>query len=801
MLRSADLGVLNQPEGTPDGAEVPDKVGGGKILVRLAFGLAVFTSGFLLFQVQLLLGKFLLPWFGGTSGVWATCLLFFQVLLLGGYFYAHQISVSRRLSGQGKIHLAFLALGALWMLLAWSIWGSPLLPDPSWKPSPGAAPIAGILKLLLISVGVPFLLLSSTGPLLQNWYAHLELSAQKKAPYFLYALSNAGSLLGLLSYPLFLESIFRLSAQSWFWGAGFGLFALSCAACAWQAYRSRIRPAEGQPMEESFASDDKEGTTPPRRWLWFTLPMLGSVMLLATTNFLTQDVAPIPLLWVLPLCIYLLSFVFTFHGTWYRRGLFHPLFGITALFVILALFRETDMRVISQIGIFLAFLFAACMVCHGELARTKPRARHLTSFYLVLSAGGAAGGIFVAIIAPSIFPALWEYQLGLWVIAALLLVILFLDRGSWLHDPKPDLLVPVAFLTIVFAIPKYLVHARIMRIPPQVASAYNIGLGLLIGVCVWFALTGGPNWARRRKFRWYEITSIAIFLSLSTALCLHLNKGNHAYRERNFYGAVAVHENWDRDMLHLAYELMHGRIIHGIQVTNERRLPTSYYGEDSGAGLALLTNPQRATGSMRVGAIGLGIGTIASYSRPADVYRFYEINPAVIRLAQGKGGYFSYLSDAPARIDVAAGDARLSLEAEAARGDFQNFDVLLVDAFNGDAIPVHLLTREAMALYLSHLRGPDSVIVVHTTNLFVNLAPVVAALAEAYALKATSIRSTERTGILQPSVFILLSRGASLEAPEIRKAGYPIRLEGPRVKNELPLWTDDYSNVATLLAR
>jgi hypothetical protein len=775
------------------------KAGGGKLFARLAFGLAVFTSAFLLFQVQLLLGKFLLPWFGGTSGVWATCLLFFQMLLLGGYFYAHKISISWRLPSQGKIHLAFLALGTVWMLLAWFFWGSPLLPGPSWKPAPGAAPIAGILKLLLISVGVPFLLLSSTGPLLQNWYAHLELSAQKKAPYFLYALSNAGSLLGLLSYPLFLEPVFRLSAQSWFWGAGFGFFALCCAACAWQAHGSRFRPGEGEPMEESFAPKEKEATAPPRRWLWFTLPMLGSVMLLATTNFLTQDVAPIPLLWVLPLCIYLLSFVFTFHGTWYRRGLFHPLFGITALLIILALFRGTEMRVISQIGIFLAFLFAACMVCHGELARTKPGARHLTSFYLLLSAGGAAGGVFVAIIAPSIFPTFWEYQLGVWAIAALLLVILFLDRGSWLHDPKPNLLVPVAVLTVLLAVPKYLVHARMITIPTQFAFAYNFGLGLLIPVCLWLAFTGGPNWAQRRKFRWYEITSITTFLLLSTALGLHLNQDKHAYRERNFYGAVAVHENWDRDMLHLAYEFMHGQTTHGIQLAYDRKLPASYYGEGSGARIAVLTNPQRAAGSMRVGAIGLGIGTIASYGREGDVYRFYEINPAVIDLAQGKRGYFTYLRDSPARIEIAAGDARLSLEAEAARGELQKFDLLFVDAFNGDSIPVHLLTKEAMALYLSHLRGPDSVIVVNVTNRAIGLSPVVAGLAQTYGLKATLVRAPDRDGVFLQSDFILLTRGKALDAPEIERAGHPMLQDPAHRVPQNRIWTDDYSNVVRLL--
>ena len=213
----------------------------GDLVRRFAFGFAIFTSAFLLFQVQLLLGKFLLPWFGGTSGIWATCLLFFQVLLLAGYYYAHRISSTFRPAGQGQIHLAFLALTGLWILLAWFLWGSPLLPGPSWKPEPGAAPIVGILKLLVVSVGVPFLLLSTTGPLLQNWYAHLDVGGQKKAPYFLYALSNAGSLLGLLSYPIFLEPQFRLKTQSWFWGVGFGLFFLSCMVCAWLARSSRAQ--------------------------------------------------------------------------------------------------------------------------------------------------------------------------------------------------------------------------------------------------------------------------------------------------------------------------------------------------------------------------------------------------------------------------------------------------------------------------------------------------------------------------------------------------------------------------------
>ena len=790
MLQSADLRVEARP----------GKAGDRRLFARLPFGLAIFTSAFLLFQVQLLLGKFLLPWFGGTSAVWATCLLFFQLLLLVGYLYAHQISTSCRVRGQGKIHLAFLALSALWILLAWYFWGSPLLPGPSWKPAPSAAPIAGILKLLVVSVGVPFLLLSSTGPLLQNWYANLELSDQKKAPYFLYALSNAGSVLGLLSYPLFLEPAFRLSPQSWIWGTGFVFFALCCAACAWQAHRSTLRPEESHPVEESLAPADDKPAATPRRWLWFVLPMLASIMLLATTNLLTQDVAPIPLLWVLPLCLYLLSFVFTFHGRWYRRGIFHPLFGLTALLAVLALFRGMDMRITSQIGVFLALLFAACMICHGELARMKPSARHLTAFYLSLSAGGAAGGLFVAIIAPVIFPTFWEFQLGLWLIAVLLIFILILDRKSWLHDPKPDVLVPFAFCTLLLLLPKYLVRARIITIPSDLTLVYNVVLGILVCGCIWLAFTGGFEWMRSRKFRWYEMTLGASFLLLSAALYATVSRqtGYLLYRDRNFYGAVSVSEVWDINMVNSFYKFMHGRTTHGSQLTKNRRLPVSYYGELSGAHVALVTNPRRAKGPMRVGAIGLGIGTLAAYSRPGDVFRFYELNPSVIRLARGQGGYFSYLNDAPAQIEVVEGDARLSLEAEAARHDWQKFDVLFVDAFNGDSIPVHLLTREAMALYLSHLSGADSVIVINASNYAVNLVPVVAALAKQFDLKATLVQSNRSTGVFLPSTFVLLTRQSFLEGPKGSKDGFSVRLDSPE-KTGLQLWTDDYSNVISLM--
>ena len=762
----------------------------------LMFGVTIFISAFLLFQVQLVLGKFLLPWFGGTSSVWTTCLLFFQFLLFGGYFYAHKISTSLSFDRQTKVHFVFLAVAAAWVLFLWYIWGSPFLPDAAWKPIPGSAPVAGILKLLALAIGVPFLLLSSTGPLLQKWYYEIRANDRSEPPYFLYALSNAGSLIGLLSYPILLEPNIGLDKQSRIWGIAF-LFVLVCGGgCAWITRRSNSWPDESAIL--AGIPVDNNGPAPePRSWIWFLLPALGSVMLLATTNLLTQDVAPVPLLWVLPLSVYLLTFVFTFQTkSWYFRGLFHPMFAVTALLAVIALFRGTDMHVVKQVGVFLGMLFAACMVCHGELARLKPAGKHLTRFYLTIAGGGAFGGIFVGIIAPFIFPAIWEYHIGLWAVAALLLFVLFTDRRSWLHKRKADVWVPIAF-GAVFLLPKYLAGIGLITIPARIGAGYNTLIFIVVALLVGMIL--GSRWLPRLRWPWPKITAVASLLVLTVALVAQLTKhaGDLVYRERNFYGALSVHRIWDTNVLQSNLTLMHGRITHGIQLEQDRKLATTYYDTKSGVGLALLNSPRRAHGAMRVGAIGLGVGTIATYARPRDFYRFYEINPAVIRLARGKGGYFSFLRDSAGQVEIEPGDARLSLEAEAARHDFQNFDVLIVDAFNGDSVPVHLLTREAMKLYLSHLRDRDSVIAVHISNIAVDLAPVVASLGNFYGMHGTLVIGSVERGVIMPSEWILLTQGNSFNTPEIQDAGKPI-LAFDDVDNDR-LWTDDYTDVLTLL--
>jgi hypothetical protein len=615
-----------------------------------------------------------------------------------------------------------------------------------------------------------------------------------------------------LSYPIVLEPVLGLRSQSQLWGAAFALFVASCAICTWSLRRLGARKLDRLNRSSltnatttgaaELSSKETAADCNPRWALWFALPALASVMLLASTNLLTQDVAPVPLLWVLPLCVYLLSFILTFHRrSWYVRGMFHPAFAVTALLALLALFRSAHMNVFKQIAIFLGMLFTACMICHGELARIKPAARYLTAFYLTLAAGGAFGGIFVGLIAPVIFPAIWEYHLALWSIAALLVAILWRDKQSWLHDPKPGLLVPTALFALLCLVPRYLARAGMLKIPAAIAPVYKVGL-IAIALClVWLGFRGTPQWTRQRKWRWHEISLGGCFLLLSGALWYQLSAapGDLLYRVRNFYGALSVRQHWDADMAHSIFNLAHGRIIHGIQLAEDRKLATAYYDERSGVGLALLNHPQRTVGNMRVGAIGLGVGTLAAYARPGDAYRYYEINPAVIRLARGDRGYFTFVKNAPGKIDIVPGDARLSLETEAARGELQNFDVLVVDAFNGDSIPIHLLTREAMQLYLSHLRSRDSVIAVHITNLAADLAPAVAKLADLYQMNAVEIVTEINRGIILPSDWVLLTRGDALKAPAIQRVAHPVRRIPVFGISETDVWTDDYSNVLRLL--
>jgi hypothetical protein len=689
------------------------------------FGIAVFLGAFLLFQVQLILAKRLLPWFGGAPAVWTTCMLFFQVALLLGYAYAHALAraAPRR---QRDAHLALLAAALLLLAARAAAWPSPLTPGEEWKPDPAASPVPLILALLAASAGLPYLVLAATGPLVQSWLARIRPGA---SPYRLFALSNLGSLLGLLSYPFVVEPWLSVVAQGWLWTLGFLSYALAVGSCAF----ALGPPAESPRVEAPAAS------APPAlidHILWFGLAAVASTLLLAVTSALCQDVAVVPFLWMLPLALYLLSFVLCFeYERLYRRAVWLAAGAVAGPACAYALFRGTDLAIRGQVATFAGALFIYCMACHGELAQGKPRPAHLTSFYLTVAAGGAAGGVFTGFLAPVLFLGYWELNLALVGGPVLLVAVLLLDPDSWLNRGTA---------TRVWA----------FRIGAYVGLA---GLAGALGAQVISNLRGAG-----------EV-------------------------RRGFFGviAVALENRGDPDERR---KLRHGRITHGLQFTSaaRRREPTTYYGPKSGAGLVLRRHPRRLAGQpLRVGLVGLGAGTLAAYAQTGDVFRAYEINRDVLRLSTGPDPAFTFLRDAPAEITTILGDARLALEREPP----QELDVLALDAFSSDAIPVHLLTREAFALYLRHLRGPDGVVVVHVSNKYLDLKPVVRGLAGAFGLRAVLVDSRASGAVWSSDWVIVVRHDALLRDPEVDAAALPLAVNEPG----LPLWTDDYSNLLSVL--
>lgn len=693
------------------------------------YAVSIFISAFLLFQVEPMIARAILPWFGGTPAVWSTVMLFFQVLLTGGYAYAAWLN---RWPRRAAVHGILLGLSLGLMLVLGLLWKSPITPGAGWKPGADALPVWEIFKLLAISVGLPFFLLSSNSPLVQAWFAR---DFPERTAYRLYALSNVGSLIALVTYPALVEPALTLAWQGRVWSLGYALFA---GLAAYGAVKSlRATRASGPAPDREPAAADRGPRPRPRDYiLWIALAATASILLLATTSHITQEVAVIPFLWILPLTIYLLSFVLAFSGErWYSRQWFLALFFAATLLYAWAMVRGDRLSILLQVGIFSLMLFAACMVCHGELYRLRPHPARLTTFYLMVSVGGAVGGILVNFVAPYVFKGFWELSLG---------VVL-----CWL-----------LFLIVTVAAPA----SRRLRM------AFIINPVLLLS-----ALT------------------ISV---VQSAQVIHSDTVNFLGSWRNFYGVVRVQELGVEGWQTHTYSLVHGITVHGTQFMDEskRDIPTMYYGPDSGAGLALQNYP-RPAGGMRVGVLGLGIGTLSAYGQPGDVYRFYEINPAVIRLAEGEGGYFTFLQDSAAEIEIVPGDARLSLERELADGQPQNYDVLVLDVFSSDSIPVHLLDKESFDLYLQHLK-PDGVLAVHITNRHLDLAPVIWTLADHFGLSRVLVDDPGDYGTTSRSIWMLLSRDPSrLEVPAIQSRAKP--MDG--YVSGIRLWTDDYSNLFQIL--
>lgn len=672
------------------------------------YGLCSFLGAFLLFQVQPLLSGWILPWFGGGAAVWTACLLFFQAALFGGYVYAHVLDRHLPAWPRFVVHLA-LMIAALALL--------PIIPREHWKPTDTASPIGRILLLLAASIGAPYFLLSSTAPLVQSWYGRLY---PDRSPYRLYALSNAGSLLALLSYPLLFEPFFGQRTLAVFWMSLFGAYVALFALCSWLVV----------PVRTAVAALPAEAAAPVPiglRALWILLPAFASAMLLASTNQMCEDVIVLPLFWVLPLAVYLLSFILAFD----RPGAYKP--RVCALATAVLVFGATAFHrwgtndsifSLIQVLSIVAATFGLSMLCHGELARLKPAPAHLTSYYLSMSAGGALGGVFVNLAAPRIFTTLLEWKVGI-AIAYVLAWGLF----AW-HD------------------------RRNLRLRKPIAAVLFGVAATGVGFIGWF-FTGER-------------------LPLESS--------------RNFYGVITVEESvWKRPSeLVVVNEMFNGRILHGRQyvVKEKRRTPTSYYGEKSGIGRTVALF--EADDDLRIGVVGLGVGTMAAYGKkPTQTVRFYEINPEAERLARK---HFSFLVDCPSQVEVVLGDARLSLEREPGRG----YHLLALDAFSGVTIPSHLLTVEAMEIYLRHL-APDGVIALHVSNPYVDLTPVVRGLARRFNLHLAAIgHEPERDDVVEASTWLLLTPSAPVYA-RLRTVATPET--GTR---EL-LWTDDRHDLVRLL--
>ena len=750
----------------------------------ILYALTIVVSAFLLFQVQPVIAKIILPWFGGSAAVWTVCMLFFQMVLLLGYLYAHALVRYLKPRTQMLVHAGLLLVSALVL---------PVYPNASWKPLSGEEPTLRILGLLAMTVGLPYFLLSTTGPLLQAWYSRRFRGAM---PYRLYALSNAGSMFALLSYPVLFEPVFTTHQQAWMWSAAYGVFVVLCAVTAFRSGNAVV-------VETAAESEAVEKPSAQTYLMWLLLPAVASLLLLAITNHLSQNVAAIPFLWVLPLSIYLLTFILCFEGSgWYRRNPYLQLLAVAlgAMAYALSMDSVGSVPIRVMLPLFAMGLFTCCMVCHGELARLKPNPRYLTHFYVMISAGGALGGLLVGLVAPHLFNALYEMPLGLVACAVLVVAVLHAHPDpAWFGDLLPPARFGAGVLglglagffgygvreSVVLAAHRLagVVVKRDWTAPDWYDTSALLAALAICAVLVVVVLRGRR--ARQLAPAMLEILALA----LTGYLAYQIGQTTSGCRAlvRNFYGGLKVRDNGPATRLDTTRTLTHGTINHGEQFLNPARrdLPTTYYGPETGVGLTI--RERGKTKAIRVGVIGLGTGTLAAYGRPGDYFRFYEINPLVLRLAHTE---FSFLGDCKAKVDVAMGDARLSLEREAP----ENFDVLAVDAFSSDSIPVHLLTLEAMLLYFRHLQ-PDGVLAVHISNRYLDLAPVLAGETRATGKIARVVDTDDDdTQDVFGATWVLITSPASgFHGEELKNS---TEIESKRT---VRLWTDEYSNLFRIL--
>ena len=719
--------------------------------VLLLFALTIFCSAFLLFQVQPMISKFILPWFGGSPAVWTTAMLFFQCVLCAGYVYAHVLTRLRSRQWQAGIHIALLLLGALLALT--------ILPDSNLKPTGEEAPALQVLLILGASVGVPYFCLATTGPLAQHWFSH---TAQTGSVYRLYALSNIGSFTALLSFPYLFEPWFDLQQMSNWWGLGFSLFVVLCLpiALGWGQQAKEIQTVQ---LEKEISNQSEVSWWMRLRWLF--LPALASLIFIAATDQVGHNIAPEPSVWIATLGLYLLTFVLTFdHPRWYRPAL-------TAVLTMLALLvtagrkeipallnLEWDYGVSEMRLMHFALLFLACMMCHGELFRQRPRNNHyLTEFYLWMSIGGAFGGLFVALFATHFFNEYHEWPLALSLSIVLAFCVL---RREW---------------------------GGSNRVPTDPSAE-----------AVWTAHPAKQGWVGAAF-----VIFFSFFMFIEDPFAWRVGTPTDYVnvdldQSRNFYGTVAVVERQYPQNPESNYRTFYsGQITHGLQFlsSEKRKVPATYYSPQSGVG-ETFNYLHKNKKPLHVGLIGLGAGTLANYAREQDRFDYFEINPDVVRVAQK---WFDNLSTIKARdLRIILGDARLQMERLPTT---TQYDVIVLDAFTGGSVPIHLLTKEAFQIYKSHLK-PEGFIIVHITNAYLNLYPVLKAQAEELGLGyRNKYQDLDRDNLVNRNMYFIITQDSTYlkEYPSVNrefrdKQGQLIGVEN-RDRLGLRLWTDNFSSL------
>ncbi len=731
--------------------------------------LTIFISAFLLIQVQPLISKFILPWFGGSPAVWTTAMLFFQCTLFLGYVYSHLLFSRLTLTSQVKVHIVLLAFASIMALF--------VIPLDVLKPTGTEDPTVRILLLLTICVGLPYGVLSTTGPLIQAWFSR---AYPGQSPYRLFSLSNLGSLIALGSFPFLFEPFMELRTMGRFWMVGFWIFAGLCAACG----VCMLRLTLSETVETKAASDEATGRTPFlwQRLSWVGLSGLSSLMFIATTNHVCHDIATVPFLWIIPLALYLLTFIICFdHPRWYVREFWC---GMCIAAIIMLTCLDLDLGFTSNLVLHFGTMFLICMVCHGELVMFRPENRkYITEYYLLISAGGALGGLFITLVATRYFDEYYEWPIGLLIsfFIAALVIATIACRTKWLGP----------------------------------TSHWLAGGGIVLATCV-------VAW-RLDPFEWLNSGEV------------YGIKKQVLLQARNFYGTISVtdrqytqvipaeeNDGIERGLDSGYRRFWSGNVLHGQQWTDpkKRNLPLGYYDKESGVGKSLQyclekSHPDR---SMKFAVVGLGSGALAAYARASEGTRaadecvMYEINPLVEKIARE---HFWYLPDYEQRlgkpIEVRLGDARLTMEREAA----QEYDLIVLDAFSGDSVPAHLLTREAFEIYRKHLKKNTDgsiagMICIHITNTYLNLYPVVKNAAE-QVLKAkyTSIYKVNNSQdlLLRSHYFIMTNDDTFLaQTPMVPRYdvvtgpdGVPIQKAVELDWPGIALWTDHYSTIFNIL--